>query len=110
MINNSYYNIEYDDNYVIVKFNIFKNGKSDKLNVNNLILLIDGVEYLPNKNICYKFDGLGNCYKKQYVTNKDKEYILVYDVDSLNISKSYLLYKESYDNSFKVKLELENYE
>ena len=110
IINNSYYIIDNNKNHVIIKFDISRYGKQDRLNVNNMILLIGDDEYLPNKNICYNFSYLGNCYKKQYVTDKNSSYILVYEVDSLNIENSYLLYKESYDNSFKVKLNLENYE
>ena len=34
--------------------------------------------------------------------------IIVYEVDRLNIEKTYLMYKESYDSSFKIKLNLEN--
>lgn len=109
-INNSYYNLGDDKNYIIVKFDIFRNGKQERLNVNNMILMMGDEEYLPNKNICYTFNKLGNCYKKQYITNDSNSYILVYEVDSLNIEKSYLLYNESYENRFKVKLNLENYE
>ena len=63
-----------------------------------------------NQNICYNFDNIGNCYKKQYITNNSNSYILVYDVEVLNLDKAYFMYKESYDKSYKVKLELENYE
>lgn len=109
-IDNSYYKIDGNKNYVIVRFDIYKNGKNDRLDVNNMVLEIDNNEYLPNKNICYMFNYLGNCYKKQYITNNNSSYMLVYEVDNLNIEKSYLLYKESYDNLYKVKLNLENYE
>lgn len=109
-ITNSYYNIDGDRNYIIVKFDVFKYGRQEKLNVNNMILLVDKEEYLPNKNICYNFNNLGNCYKKQYITDKNTSYILVYEVDSLNVERSYLIYKETYEDDFKVKLNLENYE
>lgn len=109
-IKDSYYNIDEDKNYVIVKFDAFKNGIEEKLNVNNLILKIDNDEYIPNKNICYNYDYLGNCYKKQYITSNVSSYIIVYEVSSLNLERTYLIYKESYENSFKVKLNLENYD
>ena len=92
------------------KFDISKNSQQERLNVANMTLSVNNKEYTPNKNICYKFNNIGNCYKKQYITDKSNTYILVYEVDSLNSEKTYLLYKESYDNSFKIKLDLENYE
>lgn len=110
-INNSYYSIgNNNSNYIIIKFDIFKYGKSEKFDVNNMVLMVDKEEYFPDKNICYRFNNLGNCYKKQYITDSSNTYILTYKVDSLNIKKSYLLYKESYDDVFKIKLDLENYE
>jgi len=109
-INNSYYNIDNNKNYVIVKFDIFRYGKQERLNVNNMVLKVDKEEYLPNKNICYKFNKIGSCYKKQYINSNNSTYILVYEVDSINSKKTYLLYKESYEDLFKVKLNLENYE
>ena len=110
VIKNSYYNIDNDKNYIIINFDISKYGVEEKFNVNNLILKINKDEYSPNKNICYNFDNLGNCYKKQYITQDVKSYILVYEVNSLNLENSYLIYKESFDDSFKVKLNLENYD
>ena len=110
VIRNSYYNIDDGKNYIIVSFDISKYGTQEKFNVNNLILNIDKDEYLPNKNICNSFRGLGNCYKKQFITQDVGSYIVVYEVDSINVEKSYLIYKESYENSFKVKLSLENYD
>ena len=109
-VKNSYYNIDNGKNYVIINFDASKYGRDEKLNVNNLVLKVDKDEYVPNKNICYKFDYIGNCYKKQYITENVNSYIIVYEVDSLNSEKSYLIYKESYENSFKVKLNLENYD
>ena len=110
IVKDSYYNINKGKNYVIVNFDVSKYGREDKLNVNNLILMIDKDEYTPNKNICYDFDYLGKCYKKQYITQDVSSYIIVYEVDSLNIEKSYLVYRESYEDSYKVKLDLENYD
>ena len=109
-ITDSYYKIDNEKNYIVLKFDIFKDGLKDRLNVNNMILNINNEEYLPNKNICYNFDSVGNCYKKQYITDKSNSYILAYEVDVLNLDKVYLSYKESYDNVYKVKLNLQNYE
>lgn len=110
VINNSYYNIGDNKNYVIVGFDVFKYGKQSRLDINNMILKIDDKEYLPNRNICYKFNELGNCYKKQYINDKSSSYIVVYEVDDLNIEKIRLLYKETYDDIYKVKLNLKNHE
>lgn len=109
-ISNSYYNIGENGNYIIIKFDIYKNNIKEKLDVNNMVLSINGEEYLPNKNICSIFNEIGNCYKKQYITNDIKTYILVYKIDIFDKDKTYILYKESYDNIFKIKLTLENYE
>lgn len=109
-IKDSYYNIDNDKNYIIINFDISKYGKEEKFNVNNMILVINKKEYIPNKNICYNFSYLGNCYKKQYINDTVRNYILVYEIDDLNVNNTYLLYKESYDEAFKVKLDLENYE
>ena len=109
-ISDGYYKIDNEKNYIVIKFDVFKYGIKERLNVNNMILSINNEEYLPNKNICYKFDSIGNCYKKQYINDNSSSYILVYDVDVLNLDKVYLIYKESYDNVYKVKLNLQNYE
>lgn len=109
-VKDSYYNLDNDKNYVIVNFDIFKYGRKDRMDVNKLILVVNNEEYIPNKNICYNFDRLGNCYKKQYITDNVSNYILVYEVDALNMESSYLVYKESYEDSFKIKLDLENYD
>ena len=109
-VKDSYYNISENKSYVIINFDIFKNGRNERLDFNKLILKVDKKEYMPNKNICYIFDRLGNCYKKQYITKNTSNYILVYEVDNLNKESSYLTYKESYEDSFKIKLDLENYD
>lgn len=108
-ITDSYYNIGEDNNYIIISFDILRNGKQDRLDVNSLGLYVGDNKYIPNKNICYEFNSLGNCYKKQYITNEVRNYILVYQIDTLNIENSYIVYNEGYDNSFKIKLNLENY-
>lgn len=110
VVNNSYFNIDGDKNYVIVSLDVSKYGNQEKINLNNLKLLVDDVEYIPNKNVCNSFSNLGTCYKKQYITNDIKKYIITYDVDGLNLEKTYLVYKETYEETYKVKLNLENYD
>ena len=56
------------------------------------------------KNICYKYSSLGNCYKKQYVTDKPENYIITYNVESLNVQNAYLIYADTFDDNYKVKL------
>lgn len=109
-VKESYFSIMDEGNYVIVKFDVFRNGKKDQLDVNRLVLSINGEEYLPNKNICYKFNKLGNCYKKQYVNSDVSSYLVVYNIDVFNKNKTYLIYKESYDDNYKIKLDLDIYE
>ena len=62
----SYYDVDEDNSYVIVKFNVFRNGRRNKLNTGNLVLNIGNKKYIPNKNICYKYNNIGNCYKQQF--------------------------------------------
>lgn len=110
IVNDSYFNIDNDKNYVIVSIDISKYGVEEKLTVNNLQLHVDDTVYVPNKNICNDFDELGTCYKKQYITTDSRNYIITYEVDGLNLEKTYLVYKETYDDTYKVKLNLENYD
>lgn len=104
IVKDSYYSIDGENNYVIINFDIFKAGKMERLNTGNMVLLVGNQKYTPDKNICYKYSKLGNCYKKQYISNNRDNYILTYKVDNLNIQNVYLIYSESYDNSYKVKL------
>lgn len=107
VIRESYFKTEKSKNYVLVNFDIMKYGKTDRFNVGNMKLVIDDFEYLPNKNICYMFSSYGNCYKKQYVDDEYSNYLLVYEVDNLNIKKAYIVYSENYDEDYKVKLNLQ---
>lgn len=109
IIKDSYYMVVNNDNYVIINFDIYNNGVRDKLNTGNISLNIGKDKYSPDKNICYKFSKLGNCYKTQYITNELNNYILVYKVDNLNIQNAYILYNESYENDYKVKLIMKEY-
>ena len=106
----SYYSVLDDDSYVIVKFSTFKKGRRDKLNSGNLVLNIDNKKYTPDKNICHKFNYIGNCYKQQFVSNEETDYIITYKVDELNVNKVYLDYVESYNKKYRIKLKLENKE
>lgn len=108
-VTKTYYDIKNDKNYVIVAFDIFKYNKKEILNLTNMVLIVDKEQYVPNKNICHIYNELGNCYKKQYITDKVTSYIIVYEVDNLNSKSTYLLYKETYEDKFKIKLNLENY-
>lgn len=105
---NSYYQIDTDSNYVIIDFMAITGGVRDKLNTGNIILNMNGKKYTVDKNICYNFKNYGNCYKQQYIDNSESEYILVYKVDELNRDKAYILYGESYDKTFKIKLNMIN--
>lgn len=107
-ITNSYYDKIDNNNYIIIKFKTVKNGINDRLNTGNIVLSILDKRYVPDKNICYKYNDMGNCYKQQYITSVEEEYILVYKIDELEIDKSYILYGESYENTYKVKLNLKN--
>lgn len=102
----SYYSIKDNKNYVIVSFDVYKYGKSEHFNINNMALHIGRKKYLPDKTICSKFSNLGNCYKKQYVNSDEKTYILVYEVDKLNIKRANIVYSDSYKESYKIKLSL----
>ncbi len=106
VITDSYYNVVGEDNYVIVKFDIAKPGKSEKFNTGNVALQIGKEKYLPNKNVCYKFNYLGDCYKKQYVNGTYKDYIITYKVDNLNINRAYIVYTDSFDRTYRVKLKM----
>lgn len=108
-VKNSYYDIVDDKYYVIIKFNAYKNGVKERLNTNKLTLLMGDTKYVPDKTVCSKFSSLGICYKKQYITNNEASYIVAYSVQNLNINKAYLVYDESYDNNYKVKLSMSNY-
>ena len=109
-IRDSYYNIGEDNNFVIINFDVRKNGKKGILNISNMILTIGKDKYIPDKNICYQFNRMGNCYKKQYIGNNIDNYIVVYNIHDLNIQDAYLLYNESYDKSYKVKLIMKQYQ
>ena len=106
-ITNTYYGIRDDGEYVIVKFDTFRNGKRTQLNINNIVLHMGKNEYLPDKTICSKFSTLGTCYKKQYVTNDVRSYIVVYSVDKLNTKRAYLTYSDSFDKTYKIKIKMQ---
>lgn len=106
IIRNSYYNTDGDNNYVIVSFDAYKVGKQEKLNTGNMALYLGKEKYIPDKNICFKFSYLGNCYKKQYITNQSNNYIVTFKVKNLNINKAYIVYTDSYEHVYKIKLDM----
>lgn len=108
-VTDSYYMIDGNNNYVIVKCEMFKAGKQDKFSVNNLVLNIGTDSYSANKNICYKFNEIGNCYRQQYISKDKNSYIFVFEVDMINPRDSYILYKEDFENSYKIKLNMISY-
>lgn len=108
IVRDSYYVID-DDNYVIINFDTYNNGIKERLNIGNIVLVVGNEKYTSNRNICYKFSKLGNCYKTQYITNELENYILTFSVDNLNIQEAYILYNESYENTYKVKLIMKEY-
>ena len=109
VIKDSYYKIDNDNNYVIINFDISKYGKKDRFNLGNMVLMVGNNSYYVNKNICYQFKKVGNCYKKQYITADVDNYIIVYPVDNLNVQDVYLIYNETYENAYKVKLIMKEY-
>lgn len=109
IIKDSYYMVDGNDTYVVINFDIYNNGVRNKLNMGNMLLSVGKDKYSADKNICHRFKKLGNCYKSQDITDKLKNYILVYKVDNLNIQKAYILYSESYDNNYRVKLVMKEY-
>ena len=105
-IKDSYYINKDNHNYIVVNFDIFRNGTREQFNINNLELLINNNKYLPNKNICNTFNKYGICYKKQYITRDEKNYIAVYEIEGNIKNKNYILYKEFYESTYKVKLNI----
>ncbi len=109
IVKDSYYQIDEDQNYVIINFDAYKNGVREQLNTSTMTLVIGDKKYTPDKNICYKFKKVGECYKKQYITSTINNYIVSYSVDELNIQNAYLIYNEGYENTYKVKLVMKEY-
>ena len=107
-IKNSYY-AKYDSkNYVIIDFSIYKYGVKEQFNASNMALYVGNKKYVFDKNICYKFNDLGNCYKKQFITDNENNYILVYEVDNVD-NDVYIVYTDYYDDNYKVKIDLKEY-
>ena len=106
-ITDSYYTVNNNKNYVVVKFDAYKMGKRELLNINAMVLQIGRDKYIPDKTICSRFNTLGNCYKQQLLNSKPTSYIITYEVDKFKNKKTYLVYNDSYDNAFKVKLNMQ---
>ena len=107
-IKNGYYHSDNNKYYVIVNFDIYKYGVKEQFNTGNLTLLVGNKKYTADKNICYRFNKYGNCYKKQYVTNNKNNYIVAYEVDELKSNRVYVVYNDSYERNYKVKLYLKD--
>lgn len=105
---NTHYATSNDKNYIIINFEISKNGKTERFNLGNLELNVGNKKYGYDKNKCYKFSKYGKCYKKQYITSDSKNYIVVYQIDKLEKKNAYLTYNEHYDSSYKIKLNIKS--
>ena len=105
-INNSYFSTINGKHYVIVDFNVVRNSKNDKFNPNTIALYVRKDKYYPNKTICNKFNNLGTCYRQQTVTYQGSNYIVAYEVKDLNHQKTYVNYTDSFDNEYRIKLEM----
>ena len=103
-IKDSYYYITENSNYIIINFDITKYGIKEQLNTGNINLIVGNNTYTPDKSNCHKFSKLGICYRQHFIENNINNYILTYKVDNLDIQNSYILYNESYDKVYKVKL------
>ena len=103
-IKDSYYYLTEENNYIIINFDVNKLGTKEQLNSSNINLVVGKKTYTPNKRVCSKFSKLGVCYKQQFVGSNVNNYILTYEVDDIDIQKAYILYDESYDKIYKVKL------
>lgn len=106
-INNSYFSTVKGRNYVIVNFNIARNSRKDTFNPNNIALYVKKDKYYPNKTVCNQFNYLGTCYKNQTINSQGNNYIVVYEVDSLNHQKTYINYTDSFDNDYRIKLNMQ---
>ena len=109
-IKDSYYSADEKNNYVIIKFDVNKQGVKEILNTGIMTLTVGRKKYIPDKTICHKFASLGTCYKKQYVGKDTTNYIVTYSVDRLNVQNAYLSYSESFDKTYKVKLNMKAYQ
>ncbi len=96
--------------FVVINFDIYKHGKKALFNTGDMALLVNKNKYIPDKNICYKFNLLGNCYKKQNIINNAMNYILVYEVEELKNNQVYIVYNDYYERQYKVKLYLKEIE
>lgn len=65
--------------------------------------------YYINQKKCYLYTDIGPCYQKQYINSNTSTYILVFEVNDININKTYLIYSEDLENKTKIKLRLEDY-
>ena len=97
------------NNYIIVKFNVYSKIGRNTLNLDKFSLKIGKETYYINQKKCYLYTDIGPCYQKQYINSNTSTYILVFEVDDININKTYLIYSEDLENKTKIKLRLEDY-
>lgn len=106
MVNESYYKVINERNYIIIKFNISTFLTNKKFNYGNLKLSINDKSYYPVKSVCYNFNYLGTCYNQQILSSESNSYILTYLVDEYDNDNSYIVYSEDVDVNYKIKLNL----
>lgn len=108
-IKNSYYEIYDNKKYIIISFDAKTIKTTNTLNTGLISLISGESKYTPNRNVCSKYSWVGICYKNQYLTNEFSNYILVYETENINIDEYYIIYSETYDLKYKIKLNLEKY-
>ena len=108
-IDNSYISTKDGNNYIIVKFNVYSKIGRNTLNLDKFSLKIGKETYYINQKKCYLYTDIGPCYQKQYINSNTSTYILVFEVNDININKTYLIYSEDLENKTKIKLRLEDY-
>lgn len=108
-IDNSYISTKDGNNYIIVKFNVYSKIGRNTLNLDKFSLKIGKETYYINQKKCYLYTDIGPCYQKQYINSNTSTYILVFEVNNININKTYLIYSEDLENKTKIKLRLEDY-
>lgn len=78
--------------YIIIKMKINSpSNTKTKLTITDFRLLLDNKKYFPVIKHCLAISDIGNCYNKQNITNKSKEYILMYQIPSNTKYKKIML-------------------
>ena len=101
--------ISEDNSLVVIKLRIYSNIEKVKLPIDNFVLNIDMNNYKIIHDYDDKIIDIGEIYKKQYLTNEYKEYLIVYFVPNNMLSKKIILkYKEG-SREVKIKLKQTKY-